>query len=198
MQNGWTERIEELEAEVAKLTAERDADRRREYGYSQQTVDALTVERDKLEAENKRLRDEIRDLEWKIYRPLKEGEMTQEGDQVLGPEEDAKWVPVTGNYRLTPSALYPAHCHYRRLIVDEIKKEMEGDYFYRKCVAGKESARSKRIKKLEAEIASLRLELDNRNDRIMELEEQVKLLMEERENLQAELKKTVGNGDNDL
>ena len=47
---------EELEAEVAKLTAERDADRRREYGYSQQTVDALTVERDKLKAENKRLR----------------------------------------------------------------------------------------------------------------------------------------------
>ena len=56
MQNGWTERIEELEAEVAKLTAERDADRRREYGYSQQTVDALTVERDKLEEENTKLR----------------------------------------------------------------------------------------------------------------------------------------------
>lgn len=59
MDNGWTERIEELEAEVAKLTAERDADRRREYGYSQQTVDALTVERDKLEAENQRLREEL-------------------------------------------------------------------------------------------------------------------------------------------
>ena len=52
MENGWTERVREFEAEVAKLTAERDADRRREYGYSQQTVDALTVERDKLEAEN--------------------------------------------------------------------------------------------------------------------------------------------------
>ena len=51
MDNGWTKRIEELEAEVAKLTAERDADRRREYGYSQQTVDALTLERDKLRAE---------------------------------------------------------------------------------------------------------------------------------------------------
>ena len=57
MENGWTERIEELEAEVAKLAAEWDADRRREYGYSQQTVDALTVERDKLEAENKRLEE---------------------------------------------------------------------------------------------------------------------------------------------
>ena len=56
MKNGWTERIEELEAEVAKLAAEWDADRRREYGYSQQTVDALTVERDKLEAE----RDELK------------------------------------------------------------------------------------------------------------------------------------------
>ena len=58
MENGWTERIEELEAEVAKLAAEWDADRRREYGYSQQTVDALTVERDKLEAENERLGEE--------------------------------------------------------------------------------------------------------------------------------------------
>ena len=57
MKNGWTERIEELEAEVAKLTAERDADRRREYGYSQQTVDALTVERDKLEEENAALKE---------------------------------------------------------------------------------------------------------------------------------------------
>ena len=39
-------RVEELEAEVAKLKGERDADRRREYGYSQQTVDALTADRD--------------------------------------------------------------------------------------------------------------------------------------------------------
>ena len=56
MENDWTKRIEELEAEVAKLAAERDADRRREYGYSQETVDALTVERDKLEEENTKLR----------------------------------------------------------------------------------------------------------------------------------------------
>ena len=39
-----------------ELEDERDADRRREYGYSQETVDALTVERDKLEEENQRLR----------------------------------------------------------------------------------------------------------------------------------------------
>ena len=36
---------------IARLKDERDADRRREYGYSQQTVDALTLERDKLRAE---------------------------------------------------------------------------------------------------------------------------------------------------
>jgi uncharacterized coiled-coil DUF342 family protein len=72
MENGWTERIEELEESrnnwkrewsllnaalnmaedrIKELEAERDADRRREYGYSQQTVDALTLERDKLRAE---------------------------------------------------------------------------------------------------------------------------------------------------
>ena len=69
MQNGWTERIEELEAENTRLRmyrdaaesraqgleVERDADRRREYGYSQETVDALTVEMDKLEEENTKL-----------------------------------------------------------------------------------------------------------------------------------------------
>ena len=50
--------IEEYEAEraddrvrIRELEAERDADRKREYGYSQQTVDALTLERDKLRAE---------------------------------------------------------------------------------------------------------------------------------------------------
>jgi uncharacterized coiled-coil DUF342 family protein len=39
--------IDRLRARVEELTA----DRRREYGYSQQTVDALTLERDKLTAE---------------------------------------------------------------------------------------------------------------------------------------------------
>ena len=42
---------DEAREQVKKLEAERDADRRREYGYSQQTVDALTLERDKLRAE---------------------------------------------------------------------------------------------------------------------------------------------------
>lgn len=42
--------IDQLRARVKELEAERDADRRREYGYSQQTVDALTAERDKLKA----------------------------------------------------------------------------------------------------------------------------------------------------
>ena len=44
-------------ARIKGLEAERDADRKREYGYSQQTVDALTVERDKLEAENAALKE---------------------------------------------------------------------------------------------------------------------------------------------
>lgn len=44
-------------ARIKELEAERDADRKREYGYSQQTVDALTLERDRLTAENKRLRE---------------------------------------------------------------------------------------------------------------------------------------------
>jgi hypothetical protein len=49
--------IDRLRALVKELEAERDADRRREYGYSQQTVDALTVERDKLADENAKLRE---------------------------------------------------------------------------------------------------------------------------------------------
>jgi len=81
MENAWTKRIEELtesrdhwkrewsllnaglnmaEDRIKELEAELDADRRREYGYSQQTVDALTVERDKLKAENKRLREALK------------------------------------------------------------------------------------------------------------------------------------------
>jgi hypothetical protein len=48
-------RIEELEAEVAKLIADRDADRKWEYGYSQQTVDALIAEFNEMRAENERL-----------------------------------------------------------------------------------------------------------------------------------------------
>ena len=55
--------IDRLRALVKELEAERDADRRREYGYSQQTVDALTVERDKLKAENKRLREALDRIE---------------------------------------------------------------------------------------------------------------------------------------
>lgn len=40
--------IDLLRVRVKELEAERDADRRREYGYSQETVDALTAERDAL------------------------------------------------------------------------------------------------------------------------------------------------------
>jgi len=38
--------IDRLRARVKELEDERDADRRREHGYSQQTVDALTADRD--------------------------------------------------------------------------------------------------------------------------------------------------------
>jgi len=50
-------------AEIESLKAERDEDRRREYGYSQQVVDALTNERDALRAE----RDVLLDLLGKCY-----------------------------------------------------------------------------------------------------------------------------------
>jgi chromosome segregation ATPase len=51
VENALYAEIDRLNARVGELEAERDADRRREYGYSQETVDALTAERDKLEAE---------------------------------------------------------------------------------------------------------------------------------------------------
>ena len=55
--------ITRLKKRVGELKDERDADRRREYGYSQETVDALTAERDKLEAENRRLREALDRIE---------------------------------------------------------------------------------------------------------------------------------------
>ena len=51
------------EERIKELISERDADRRREYGYSQETVDALTAERGKLEEENKRLGEALDRIE---------------------------------------------------------------------------------------------------------------------------------------
>ena len=83
MENEWIKRIAELtesrddwkrewrllnaglnmaEERIKELISERDADRRREYGYSQETVDALTVERDKLEEENELLRERVQSV----------------------------------------------------------------------------------------------------------------------------------------
>ena len=56
------ERAEKAEAEVERLRAERDDDRRRDYGYSQQTVDAITREREQLRAEVERLRAELDEI----------------------------------------------------------------------------------------------------------------------------------------
>ena len=53
------------------------------------------------------------------YRPLKEGEIIQEGDEVdcsNGWKADsAKWVKTTCAGQAAPSPLYPAHRIYRRL-----------------------------------------------------------------------------------
>ena len=54
--------IDRLRARVKELEAERDADRRREYGYSQETVDALTSERDKLTKRVMELEAEMREI----------------------------------------------------------------------------------------------------------------------------------------
>ena len=92
MKNGWTERIAELtksrdywkrewsllnaglnmaEDRIKELEAERDADRKREYGYSQQTVDALTLERDKLRAERNDWKSRYQSVsEMHDYEPL--------------------------------------------------------------------------------------------------------------------------------
>jgi chromosome segregation ATPase len=50
------------EDKIKELEAERDADRRREYGYSQETVDALTSERDKLTKRVMELEAEMREI----------------------------------------------------------------------------------------------------------------------------------------
>lgn len=55
-QTGAAAIMREQHAEIERLWAERDADRRRDYGYSQETVDALTKERDALRADAERYR----------------------------------------------------------------------------------------------------------------------------------------------
>lgn len=50
------------------------------------------------------------------YRPLKEGEIITDGDEVLSDDSDmAVWLPTRAVGQFAPSPLYPAHRQYRRL-----------------------------------------------------------------------------------
>ena len=77
--------IAELRARVVELEAERDADRRREYGYSQETVDALTSERDKLTKRVMELEAELSELKQEIqgWKNSRDGVLSQIEDMAL-------------------------------------------------------------------------------------------------------------------
>lgn len=72
------------------------------------------------------VKTQIRELEWQIWRQLKEGEMTRSGDQFLDPDEDAKWKLVTDAQCKHPASdpRFPAHVKYRRRIADELREEV--------------------------------------------------------------------------
>ena len=57
-------------------------------------------------------------MDLKEYRPLKHGEIIQEGDEVdscANPmKDDARWVPATCIGEKAPDPSYPAHRQYRR------------------------------------------------------------------------------------
>jgi len=187
MENEWTEKIETLEAENAAL--------KDKLGLCECDNEVLRLKESErnaaLEAELEVALGKIRGLEWEIYRPLKEGEMTKPGDQVLLPDEDAVWTVITGQkYRIeqfleAPSPLYPAHCLYRRHIANELRQELaeikkDADRMQvKKGFAGKESARQKKIEALEAENAALKAELEETNEILAEQQyEDLKLLAE--------------------
>lgn len=73
--------------------------------------------------EFEKTRGALRAIEWELYRPLKEGDMTRPGDQVLAPDENAEWEDVKIS-REVPNPLYPAHCHYRRNRLAEKEAEL--------------------------------------------------------------------------
>lgn len=136
-------RVAELEGEVAKAKGETKAEHdafetewehaekltkelaeaRREVEEKDRDIQLLGDSLNGLNDEIAALRERLRELEWRIYRPLKEGEITKEGDQCLLPDEDATWEPVNVS-REVPSPLYPAHCQYRRPIVEEMKESV--------------------------------------------------------------------------
>lgn len=61
------------------------------------------------------------------YRMLEEGEIIQQGDLVLGPDEHDQWEPAL--HRIggpAPSPLYPAHCHYLRRVTCTWEPDEDG------------------------------------------------------------------------
>lgn len=69
-----------------------------------------------------------RSLEWQIYRQLETGEMTKDGDEWIGYDDD-EWMPTTsGRNRPAPDTSCPAHCHYRRHIANELIEALDDIY----------------------------------------------------------------------
>lgn len=88
-------RLAGVEAERDALVKERDEDRRREYGYSQQVVDALTNERGALRAERDAFKTENERLSWIVN--AASWHRAQEEHNALRAERDAL---VDEKYRL--------------------------------------------------------------------------------------------------
>lgn len=114
------ERISNLQKDIAELKKQRQTDALDGQAEMDMTNNVVL----KLQAELAEARQKIRDTEWIIYRRLEEGEMTQKGDQVLLPDEDAEWEDVGDCFRPAPSPLYPAHCIYRRSRIKSLEAEL--------------------------------------------------------------------------
>lgn len=69
----------------------------------------------------------MHDEDRKHYRLLDEGEIIQEGDLVLGPDEHDQWEPVVNRIgKPAPSPHYPAHCKFLRRIKCTWKADDDG------------------------------------------------------------------------
>lgn len=129
--------MEELRARIAELEAERDADRKREYGYSQETVNALTSERDallaraeKAEAEIRRCTDAYHDEVHRLAdmtlmaqgaRNVAEAELKWAREDVARMDWLADPANAIGNVQL-PTHCVAAHPHSLRDAIDAARK----------------------------------------------------------------------------